>query len=312
MKPKARRRPGRVGGHAIHSHLTFLKTLYRLFPDCFDDLRNRARQIAADPFGRELAAFQRKWNLTTVEGDPLGSGFWLPIALWRLARTAAESSVWPDFDSIWPHHGDLSRAARELQLVYEFRNRVEFRHRIAARLALLRKTDRVGARELASVLRAKRECLRAIGKRSLNASPEQHAAWGEELFGESSPFKIDIPNDGWSFPRNPHPGVVASPIEAVPTLESRDQFRARSDQHWRARARLVKRLGLQLRARRIPDQNFEWLIRFQVGRESYGRIARSVVRSDKPTPEDSRRITVAVCRLAESLGLQRRSLAIHA
>ena len=102
---------------------------------------------------------------------------------------------------------------------------------------------------------------------------------------------------------------VLAPIGADPMRESLTQFRRRATNHWRARAEDVDTIAHQLGltpkaayARAAQSQHIQWLVRYQVHRESFEAIAKEPRHADD-VHASRHTVRLEVRRLAAQLEL---------
>jgi hypothetical protein len=70
-----------------------------------------------------------------------------------------------------------------------------------------------------------------------------------------------------------------APVGALPDLEDRGQFFARAEAHWNARLNALKAQGYEEASLKTSVEHFDWLVRYQCGGESMGRISESAGRT---------------------------------
>jgi hypothetical protein len=123
--------------------------------------------------------------------------------------------------------------------------------------------------------------------------------WKTVLWGSSSFNRAlwdEYPNTNVLEKREP-----ADPLEAFPELESRHDFLERAGRHWTARVASLQQAhsdGVDA----VTERHFEWLARYQVGRETFSQIARDVGSNTKQET-----VSKGVRAAAEILGVKPRT-----
>lgn len=296
--------------HHGESHLDavrrFLVALHTHRPVFFKELRELASHISRGRLGRgsTLDGFLVRYNLAPAWDPDHPRGFPLRYRLVDLARECLKSPA-ASFPELIDRIGRMRdpRLEVELAIAYEGRQRVLYARTIGearARLLARQEPQVDSSEETQSAIQLATDILDALQhpydetRHDLIAGAFSEA---QEMLGVPAPER-------WCFPRHGNRADPLAPLEANPLLETRQEFEERARMHWEARRRVALDLGFPETPVKEEDAHWGWLVRFQVGGESYESIALRANFSDGGQSATPHAIRKGVSAAAKLLNLE--------